>query len=401
MAFVDGRRLTQVANRSAVVPGTFFVDDLADTLWIGDDPAGRNIEGAVRQDALIIRSSDTTVRGIGIRHYATPIQRLGAVKAQGDRITFEDLVVTDNAGAGLSAAGDGVRFSRGTAAGNGQLGIQANQAHRLVVEGSLLRGNNVERFSAIAASGGVKVTESDGVVLRQNLAEGNLSHGLWLDLSSNNATIVRNVSRDNLRAGIIVEMSVNHVIASNASIDNEAGVIVSETSDVDLANNTLVGNLIAAHVVDGRRAPRPIDIRIRNNVMSSPEPSNRPLVIIDDVNRLRSGAVMRVSLDRNAYYRRSTAQTPYLMAWTNYPSGKFVMRTVNDVRTQISQDRASVVAENVATDPFVDDLTGGRYALPPTNALVRTGLPLRPEVAAALRIPADAVVPVGVLPAPS
>jgi hypothetical protein len=396
--FLDGRPLTQVGRRSDVGPGSFFVDEAADTLWMGDDPSGRTVEASVRADGLTIKSNGTVVRGLGFRHYATPVARLGAVKAQGNDITIEDCVFTQNAASGLDVRGDDVRVVSSTAIDNGQLGMRATDAHRLTVENSLLRRNNVERFSAIAASGGIKIAESDGVVLRHNLAEDNLSHGLWLDLSSDDAAVVRNISRRNLRGGIIIEMSVRPIIASNSSVDNEAGVIVSETSNAQVWNNALVENQISAHIVDGRRAPLPVDIALHNNIVSSSVASSRPLVIVDDVNQRRSGWDMRVTTDRNAYYRKSTVFTPYLMSWANYPSGKLVLRSLPDVQARVGQDRTSNIVDNAQSDPNVDDVEAGRYGLPAGNVLGAAGVPLPPAVAAALGAPAGLPVPVGILP---
>ena len=396
--FVDGRRMTQVANRTLLGPGTFFVDGATDTLWLGDDPGGRTVEASVRTDGLTIKSDGSVVRGIGFRHYGTPIYRLGAVKAQGSAITLEDAVFTDNAAAGLSVSGDDVRVVNCTATTNGQLGMHADLANRLVVENSLLRRNNAERFSAIAASGGIKITKSDGITLRHNLAEENLAHGLWLDQGSDRSTLVRNITRENLRGGIIIEMSVGATIASNAVVGNGQGLIIGETSAVQAWNNAVLQNNISVEVMDGRREPLPVDIAFRNNVISTSVASSRPVVIIDDVNRLRSGATMRVTLDRNAYYRKSTSFTPYLMAWGNYPDGKLVLRSLADVQGRTGQDRTSKIVDNVATDPNVDDAEAGRYGLPAGSALGTAGLPLPEAVAAAVGVDAGVPVPVGILP---
>ena len=396
--FIDGRPLTQVGSRTTLSPGTFFVDEANDALWIGDDPAGRTVEASVRADGLTIKSSGTVVRGLGFRHYATPVARLGAVKAQGNGITIEDCVFTQNAASGLDVRGDDVRVVTSTAIDNGQLGMRATDAHRLTVEDSLLRRNNVERFSGIAASGGIKIAESDGVTLRHNLAEDNLSHGLWLDLSSDDATVVRNISRNNKNAGLIIEMSLRPIFASNALVENGTGVVVSETSTAQLWNNALVENYISAYIVDGRRAPLPVDITLRNNIISSSVASARPMVIVDDVNHLRSGAQMRVTLDRNAYYRKSTSYMPYLMSWTDYPAGKLVMKTLTDVQARTGQDRTSKIVDNAATDPNVDDADAGRYGLPAGSALSAAGVPLPASVAGALEVPMGQPVPVGILP---
>ena len=398
MAFLDGRPLRQVGSLAAVVPGTFLVDDLARTLVLGEDPGERSVEVATRAEALTVKSAGTVVRGIGFRHYATHITRLGAVKARAAGVTFEDDHFVDNAAAGLSVMAPDARVRRVTAAGNGQLGIHGDGATGLVVEDSLLRANNVERFSAVAASGGIKVTGSDGIVLRHNLVEDNRSHGLWMDLGSDGAQVVRNVSRRNTAAGIIIEMSTTEVVASNVTVDNEVGIIISETSGAAVWNNVVLGNVRSLYVVDGWRAPVPVDITIRNNVVAPATTGSRPSLIVDDVNQLRSGFDMRVTSDRNAYYRRATAEAPYLAAWANYPSGKYVLKTLAEVQSRTGQERTSRITDDAITNPYVADAASGRYGLPAGSPLATAGVPLSAPVAAALGLPSGSAVPIGVVP---
>lgn len=399
MAFVNGRQLRQVGTRAAVVPGTFFVDDPGNTLWIGDNPAGKVVEAAVRDEAITIKGAGTVVRGIGFHHYATHVSRLGAVKARAYGITFENVVFADNAAAGLSVLAHDAVVRSCSASGNGQLGIHAERADRLLVERSLLQANNRERFAAIAASGGIKATNSDHVVLRRNLAEGNLAHGLWLDLSSDSGTIVRNVTRSNFAAGIIVEMATGEIIASNVSVNNATGIIVSETSATDVYNNVVLGNGISIQIVDGRREPLPVDIASRNNVVgTSASGSDRAVFIADDVNQQRSASVMRVTTDRNRYHRRSSSATPYLMAWGNYPGGKLVLRTLPDVQSRTGQERTSAIADNAARNPYIEDEAAKRYGPPPGSSLHTAGVLLPSRVATALGVTTTTRVPIGILP---
>jgi hypothetical protein len=399
LVFLGDRQLNQVGSRTAVVPGTFFVDDPNNTIWIGDDPAGKVVEAATRDEALTIRGAGTVVRGIGFRRYATHISRLGAVKARANGVVLENDVFSDNAAAGLSVMSADVRVRYITSTGNGQLGIHADAAHRLLVERSLLRGNNREHFSAIAASGGMKVTGSDGVVARRNLVEGNFAHGIWFDLGTDQGTIVRNISRRNTAAGIIVEMSVTEVIASNVSSGNAAGIIVSETSGADVYNNVALGNERPLYIVDGVRAPLPVDITVRNNVFSSPTAgSGRPLFIADDVNQRRSASTMRVTTDRNRYYRRSTTTTPYVMTWANYPNGKLVFRTLSQAQTRTGQERTSGITENVTRNPYIEDETAAKYNPPPGSSLHTAGVLLPSRVAAPLGVSTTTRVPIGILP---
>ena len=400
IAFIDGRWLKQVGSRTAVVPGTFFVDDPNNQLWIGDNPSGHTVEAATRDEALTIKGANSTVRGIGVRHYATAVARLAAVKARTSGITFENMVFADNATTGLTflSAGNGTVRSC-SATGNGQVGVRAEASNHLTIDNSLFTGNNRERFSAIAASGGIKIANSDYPIIRRSLAEGNFAHGFWVDLSSDNGIIVRNLARGNTAAGIIVEMSLSEVIASNVSVNNHTGIIVSETSNADVYNNSVLDNQRSYYIVDGRREPLPVNIAVRNSVIGGRAGgSTIPVFIADDVNGKRSAATMKVTSDRNRWYRRSTTTSPYLMTWGNYPNGKLLLRTLSEVQTKAGQDKTSAITDNATRNPYVEDEAAGKYGPPPGSSLTTAGVLLPSRVAAALGVSTSTPVPIGVLP---
>jgi hypothetical protein len=210
--------------------------------------------------------------------------------------------------------------------------------------------------------------------------------------------MVRNVSRGNTASGIIIEMSVGEVVASNVTADNHTGIIISETSSAQVWNNTILGGERSFYVVDGHRAPVPVDITLRNNVVAPRDRGSRPALIVDDVNLQRSGADMRVTSDRNAYYRRSTVDAPYLAAWANYPTGKWVLKTLAEVQARTGQERTSRITENAATNPYVADAASGRYGPPAGSPLATAGVALPAAVAAALGLPAGTPVPIGIAP---
>ena len=47
----------------------------------------------------------------------------------------------------------------------------------------------------------LKVTDSTGVVMRDNVADDNWGHGIWYDSFSHDATVIHNVTRRNASAG--------------------------------------------------------------------------------------------------------------------------------------------------------------------------------------------------------
>jgi hypothetical protein len=91
MVFVDGASLQQVASRDKVTKGTFYLDDGADRLYIGTDPAGHDVRASDLPEAIALRSSGSVLRGIGVRRYATSVGKMGTVKATAPNILVENV----------------------------------------------------------------------------------------------------------------------------------------------------------------------------------------------------------------------------------------------------------------------------------------------------------------------
>lgn len=398
MAFIDGRALRQVGSRSAVVPGTFWVDEYASRLFIGDDPTDRVVEGTVRPEGLNVKASGTVIRGLGFEHYGTHISRHGAVKASGSDVVFENNEFNDNAAAGLSVTGPGIVIRRNTFKANGQVGLHADTATRVLFESNWVTDNNVERFYPAAAAGGVKLTETTDAVMRANIVDDNWGHGLWFDLSSDRATIVGNITRRNaLAAGIFFEYSTGAIIAGNVSTDNEAGIQAGESSQVQVWNNTVVNNIYSFKAYDGWREPVPVGITLRNNVFSARGLSTRPVLINEDAAAVRSWTDMAWTSDHNAFYRRSTTTTPYLTVLANWPSGKLVSKTLLGSQQTSGQEMRSISVDNHTSDPYVLNAAVGDYRRPGGSPAQGRGLPLPADIAEVLGVPAGIPVDMGAL----
>lgn len=57
MVFGDGVALTLVASRSAVGPGTFYVDYTSNILYIGNNPNGHIVEAAVQPSGINVTAA--------------------------------------------------------------------------------------------------------------------------------------------------------------------------------------------------------------------------------------------------------------------------------------------------------------------------------------------------------
>jgi hypothetical protein len=396
MAFVDGKALRQVALRTDVVAGTFFVDEVNSKLWVGDDPSGHKVEASVLAEALEVLGPDSVVRGLGFRHFANPIFRLGAVKASGARTVVEHNVIVDNATAGLSVVSSDVTVRRNTMSRNGQLGVHGEVATRMRLEGNILSANNSERFVKSQAAGGVKITASTGVLMRGNVADDNRAHGLWFDMKSHDATVIHNVTRRNASAGIFFENSYRALIAGNVSTDNIAGIQTGQSRDVAVWNNVMIDNTYGFKAYKGYEEPSPVGFTIRNNVISMSKASGLPLLDNDDVTGSMTWAEMGWTSDHNAFYRRSSVKVEFFEVLANGP-GRLHYKDRQSIAAATGLERNSLATDDVAVNPYVTDAAACNYGLPAGSAARGRGAALPLNVAAALGVPVGGSVDIGIL----
>jgi trimeric autotransporter adhesin len=244
--FVDGVGLKQVQSAARVGPGTFFVDYSAQTLTIGTDPTGHEVRASDIERAFYVTAHGVTLRGFGVRRYATPLPRMGAVLLYGGGDVAQNVVVTDNATQGLSFSGVGNLADHVTAADNGMVGIHANTADSFTIQNSLIAHNNAEHFNRSPSAAGVKITRSRGVTIRDSVVKDTFgAKGIWLDESVVGFTLAGNTVTGQ-PVNVQVELSDTGIVANNTvSVYNN-----------DVSDNT-VGSIFLSQ--DARREANPSD----------------------------------------------------------------------------------------------------------------------------------------------
>jgi len=407
--FVDGEALQHVASKDAVVPDTFFINYERNELFIGDNPQGKTVEGSAVAQAITIEDAPgTVIRGLGFLHYATRPQR-GALETDSAGVTFERNTAAHNAGAGFSVSGADNVVRDNISLRNGQLGLHGARADRLVLEGNRLAFNNQKRFNMRWEAGGAKVSNSNDMVWRNNVVEGNAGNGLWCDITCYNTTIVHNLLRANDRAGLSYEISARAVIASNVFTNNETGVNINESSDVEIYNNTLVENGTNLRIYEGKRVnPDPNtnihipwnvgDIVVENNILFDGGVNSRALMVVNDNTGTlpqKEAAAMLQSLNNNVYYRRNSS-TPATLIMLSSADGDVAVPNL-DVLRSYGYEVNGLAVDDVAAHPFFVNAAEGDYRLQENSPARRAGTPLPRGVAAAIGVQPNVPVDLGAL----
>ncbi|WP_170165736.1 right-handed parallel beta-helix repeat-containing protein [Terracoccus luteus] len=386
--WVNGSALRQVGSVSAVVAGTFYVDEAGRRLYIGTDPSGRTVEASTRQQAMVIQGEGTTVRGIGVRRYANTFWMGGAISAQVNDITLENVMASDNATTGINGWGKRMRFNKITVNRAGALGLGLNRADGLILSSSLIQENNIERFKEAPVSGGAKLTTSRDVTVRGNIFERNTTAGLWFDESAYNLTITGNRVNNNGGTGIALEISSKIVVANNYFVNNgKSGVEVGDTNNVAVWNNTFSGNQLYTLRVyqDSRRSSDPVitfitkDVTYRNNVIAYGTGSC-PFLVHDMQYRL-TGQMMGVTAQGNAYWRASSTSPANLACWANGTAGLMSYKNLTTWRPGTGNDLGSTLNEGTSILTSAYQLTSAA-----ASSTASVALPIPDSIAAVIGV---------------
>ena len=402
MVFINGNPLRQVASLAEVTAGTFYVDDAGDKLYIGDNPSGKTVEAAAHVFAInmVYNNNGSVVRGLGFMYYAPHYNtdQSCMVRANTTAVTFENNTFAWSAMNALCAYGADQIIRGNSFVYNGLGGVSGYRTHRTLLENNILAYNNQEHFKTDWAAAGAKFARSDDLIWRDNTVEHNNSKGLWCDISCYNATIVRNLMRNNMSDGIKYELSNNAVIASNVLVQNgSSGIDVGGGSSyIDIYNNTFVRNRENLTVTDGSRVntnstdlARGIDWNTRavvakNNIYSNSDASSSSLLRVRDYTSpsVASNQLLTVS-NFNAYYRTSSNAPTNLVAWWGGSTYQYYT-TLTAFRTAIGYEQNGIAIDNQSVNAFFVDESGGNYQLRFDSIAKGAGEPLPQAIADAI-----------------
>ncbi|WP_291520287.1 right-handed parallel beta-helix repeat-containing protein [Branchiibius sp. NY16-3462-2] len=391
--WIDGVQQRQVASRSAVINGTFFVDYARHELVLGSDPAGHSVRASDVQQAFQVFGSHVTIRGIGIRRYATTLDQLGAVVIQGSDARLRDVVVTDNATGGIAIISPNATLEQVSALGNGATGVGGNKADGITIRNSLIQGNNFQQFNPSPSAAGIKFTKTRGITVAGSVFTGNQAAGLWLDESTVGFAVVNNRFARNW-IGAELELSDTGVFANNVVDGGKHALYIYNTGNVQVYNNSFanygVGGVFMSQ--DHRRQSNPSDpghdsrypagdptnpwltrnITVSNNTFGAANPGMFQVYALDKETRISADA-MNLTVKGNQF-----APSPTMVGWGG---GDNVTVTRFYTPNALSGAKNSSWRNAIATPASVA----------PTAAGNAVALPLPPSVANKVGVPTGSV----------
>ncbi len=309
--WINGAEQQQVGSLAQVRSGTFFVDYGAKRLYLGSDPTGKSVQASTLSQAVSLRAPGTLIRGVGFRRYADSVWQQGVITAYYPNMHLENVEVDDSATAGIGLYATGCSLKNVSILRSGQMGLQAGYADGLSLDNLAIRDSNDERFSPTPSAGGIKITTTRGVSLKNSEISRTTGNQFWTDQSVYDIALVNNTISSGSRYGIVLEISSKAVVANNVLRDNAfAGLFITNTDNVAVWNNTVVGNGTAAVSLtqDSRRIT---DLSLSGHDKRRPQPDlSMPWV------------VKNVVLGNNIYSPGSTSVTMFeVQSWEHVFSG--------------------------------------------------------------------------------
>ena len=238
--FIDDRPLTRVLSKQQVEAGHFHLNYGSGKLYFADDPTGRKVEATVATFAFKSSARGVLITNVTVEKYAHPAQSgaIDAGRAQDWKVENCELRLNN---------GTNGRVRLCDIHDNAQMGI-GGVGRDVRIEQNRIWANNTRGFSFKWEAGGIKITNSVGVVFRGNHVHDNIGPGLWCDISCGNVVYEDNPVESNHDAGIFHEISFKAVIRNNVVRHNGlserrwfwgADILVAASQGVEVHDNKL------------------------------------------------------------------------------------------------------------------------------------------------------------------
>lgn len=252
MLVVNGTPLTEVMSTSQLLPGTFYVDDSNQLMYM-DPPAGTNvgtatIEAATRPETLTVQSrSNVVIRDMVFRHAASCINTNGVNVDGSSNILFDtDQAIWNNWGGIGIFNTNNVTVQWSTASHNGGEGFTTTHGQNVEFYSNESDYNNWRGAQAGLydwGMGGAKFMYMRNTTVENHVAYRNQAQGVWFDTDNQDVTIKNATLSGNVLGSVQIEANEGPIWIENSHICSSGiGVNVINSEYLTLYDNTLYNN---------------------------------------------------------------------------------------------------------------------------------------------------------------
>ena len=253
-----------VDSAAALVPGTFLVDEGANTITARPRPGDAPLVSAevtVRMKTLQVDGrNNVTVRNLTLERGAGAVQENMAGSWNSSSLTVENVTARQAAGGGFSiGTGRAATLRNVRFLDNGINGYGSHKQAGILIENAELARNNW-RGAQVGFTGwstSVKFGMTSNVTIKGWYAHHNYGHGLWFDFDNENISVYGLVSAGNLGRGLYLEKNPGPITIDNAKICNNgiSGISYARTDRATVRNSQVFNNAGWQHLHTGSATP--------------------------------------------------------------------------------------------------------------------------------------------------
>jgi hypothetical protein len=280
MVFVNGRFLQSAGGTDEVNPNTFFIDYDSKQVYIGVDPSDKLVEITAFNSALIRTTKEChgkmpdkigpRILGITFTQYAYRALKIEGTFPEGLKdeseygkevmgTILENCEITFCSRVAAYLRGDHMVIRQCKVSDTSTEGLYIESSNDVLLERNIFARNNIERITGYYPAGVKIFNQTHRVTCRDNLITDHpYSNGIWYDVGNVDGRFinnwVRNVGMNEGKVtyrsvwpsqnGFFFEISKGAVVAGNLFENCDHGILVLNSSNVELFQNTLVNSML-------------------------------------------------------------------------------------------------------------------------------------------------------------
>ncbi len=201
--------------------------------------------GNSTRNAFKSSATNVTIQGLVVERYNNPTSE-GAITGYGSGWRILNNEVRYNAGGGIQAF-DGFLIQGNNVHHNEQIGVFVQGANGRIINNTIAYNNPNNRYDMAWEAGGTKFVNTTDLYVAGNNVHNNRGPGLWTDINNHRTVYENNTVKDNVGPGIMHEVSGSAVIRNNTVTNNAhgfymGGILIANSNNVQVLNNTVSGN---------------------------------------------------------------------------------------------------------------------------------------------------------------
>lgn len=256
-AWVGNQELQQVAAKSSVGDGKFWVDASGNRIYMTTADVNKGsieVSGSPsgRMRFLNVTASNVKIEGLRITRFSTTADDYGVILfSQGaDNSQTKNVEVSQYSFVGIQYAYSGSDFNINsklesvTVDSSSWMGVGATFTTDLWLDKvKIVNMNQFNEFTHSPQSGALKTSRTWGTKVTNSLVSNNKSHGIWYDQSNYKGVVANNLVINNDGAGVFYEISDDLTLVNNYIKSSGSGqpTKLAGSSGLKIVNNIIVG----------------------------------------------------------------------------------------------------------------------------------------------------------------